>query len=266
MRSKDSPRLAGVVLAAGKGKRMKSRKAKVLHALGGRPMLWHVLRAMRTAGIRDVCVVTGFQAAAVRRVVRPLLEEIEFPLRVEWVNQHEQLGTAHALMAAEPVFVGDDGEVPFEKTKRILVVCGDVPLIRPATLEAFVRAHESEKVACSVMTTIPEKPGNYGRIVRGPDGDIESIVEARDASETERAIREINAGVYIFESPAVFRALQKVGCDNAKCEYYLTDVVAVLNARGDRVMPFLVLDSLEVLGINDRRELAGARELIAARG
>lgn len=258
---------AAVVLAAGKGERMKSRKAKVLHTIAGKPMLWHVLTAVWKAGVENVCIVVGFQAEVVKKTISGLVVASGLRRNLVWISQPEQLGTAHALLMAAPLFgasVTSAGQQPgaqatLRKSKRILVICGDVPLVRPATIRKLLEVHTTSSAACTVLTVTLDNPGHYGRIVRGADGTVKAIVEARDASAEQKKIKEVNSGIYVFQSPLVFDALREVRCCNVKNEYYLTDVVAILNRRGASVIPFSAGNAREVLGINNRAELAAAR-------
>ncbi len=248
---------------------MRSRKAKVLHTITGKPLLWHVLSAVWGAGIEDVCVVVGFQAEAVRKTIGTVAARRGVRRSVRWVAQSEQLGTAHALLMAAPLFGIGAGsgtrphgaESVFGGTKKVLVICGDVPFVRPHTIRQLFDAHVASRAACTVLTVCLEEPANYGRIVRGPNGDIKAIVEAHDADAEQEKIEEVNSGIYVFQAPLVFDALREVRCCNVKHEYYLTDVVAILSRRGAPVVPFSACDAREVLGINDRTELAAARRL-----
>lgn len=230
-----------IVLAAGKGTRMKSRTPKVLHELCGRPMLWYSLRALRDAGIEDVVVVTNDE-----------LQQRIGEFGVRGIVQSEQLGTGHAvkiaLDALEPASGG-----------RMVVAYGDMPLLPPEVFRSILNAlHDGEPAAMSLVTVKMPLPSNFGRIVRGPGG-VERIVEARDASAAELAIDEMNAGTYAFDEALLREAVAGLKNDNAQKEYYLTDAVAHFVERGKPVKPVLVENHLHTLGINDRTELAIAR-------
>ena len=230
-----------LILAAGKGTRMKSRKAKVLHPVGGATLVGHVLRAaLPVSG--NVSVVVGHQADQ----LKTLLQGVTF------VDQTEQLGTGHALMCARESlgdFTGD-----------LLVLPGDVPLIRPETIQEFVRFHHDGKFQASVLTADVPDPHGYGRIIRskglGNDNEIAGIVEHRDASPDELRITEINTSIYVFNTPALFQALSKVQNKNAQSEYYLTDVIGILAGEGQKVGVWKASHAEEILGINTRQELA----------
>ena len=233
--------LAAVILAAGKGTRMKSRTAKVLHPLAGLPMAAYPTRLARDLGCDPRVMVVGHQAAEVEGALEG--EGLEFAL------QSEQLGTGHALLCAAPSLKGFRGD--------LLLLCGDVPLLRRETLENLLRYHRSEQAAVTVLTAEMADPHGYGRIVR--DGEeVLRIVEEKDASRKEKCIREINTGIYLFAAPFVFEALQGLGRDNAQNEYYLTDVLAAARSRGEKVRALSVDDPMEIMGINDRVQLACA--------
>lgn len=241
-------RLASVILAAGKGTRMKSQISKVLHEIAGEPMVLQPVRMARRCGCDPAVVVVGHQAGAV--------EEALAGEEVVTTRQDQQLGTGHALLCAEPALEDFEGDV--------LLLCGDVPLIRLETLQRLLEHHRAEKAAVTVLTARLDDPHGYGRIVR--DGDeVRRIVEQKDASESEKTINEINTGIYIFEAPFVFEALREVGCDNAQGEYYLTDAVEAARGRGRPVRAVTVEDPREVMGINDRVQLAEAEALMRRR-
>ncbi len=225
-----------IVLAAGQGKRMRSALPKVLHPLGGRPLLAHVLDAARALHARNTVVVHGHGAEAVRSAFADA--------GVQWVLQAEQLGTGHAVQQALPL-LGGDGEV--------LILYGDVPLVRVANLERLV---QSAGDGVAVMTTEIDDPRGYGRIVRNGSGRVERIVEEKDATPDERAIREINAGLMALDARRLAGWLAKIGNRNAQKEYYLTDVVTLAVKDGAPVSAVKVLDASEVAGVNSKRELA----------
>jgi bifunctional UDP-N-acetylglucosamine pyrophosphorylase / glucosamine-1-phosphate N-acetyltransferase len=225
-----------LILAAGLGKRMRSSLPKVLHPLAGRPLLAHVLDTARELSPRKIIVVHGHGAAQVRQA---------FPQNdLEWVLQAEQLGTAHAVMQAMP-FVTPDAEV--------LIVYGDVPLVRAATLR---RLQEAAGAGLAVLTAQIEEPGAYGRIVRDAAGRVKRVVELRDASPVEREIREVNAGFYALGAKRLAAWLKRIGNRNAQKEYYLTNLVALAVADEVPVAAVKVDDGWEVAGVNSKRELA----------
>lgn len=231
-----------VVLAAGKGTRMKSSRAKVLHEVFFAPMLNHVLDALEGLAIAHTVVVTGHQFEAVENA------SVGYPVR--FARQQEQLGTGHAVLAAEDSL----DAVP----STVLILCGDTPLIRTGTLAAMIASHRGNNAVLTVMTTTLENPTHYGRIVTEEGGAIIRIVEEKDASDEERGIHEINAGIYCVDREFLFTSLRGVGTDNKQGEVYLTDIVSTARASGKTVYRFSCPDPDEVLGVNSRIELAQA--------
>ena len=245
-----------LVLAAGLGTRMRSRTAKVLHKLGGRPLIAHVARAAAALTSRPIHVVVGHQAEQVAEAVRQELDEHG----AVFITQAEQRGTGDAVMAAREA-LADAGST-------LLILSGDVPLVRAETLGALIQQHRTHRgrgAACTMLTVRLEDPTGYGRIVRDEDGRFQKIVEQKDASPEERQIKEINAGIYCFETRALFPALARVQPANAQGEYYLTDVPGILRAEGEDVSIFLHADAREVSGINTRVELAEFERILRQR-
>jgi len=242
--------VAVLVLAAGKGTRMRSNLVKVLHPLAGRPMLAYVLDLASSLRPRRLAVVIGHQADAVKKAFE------KESRRVAWVLQREQKGTADAVMAARGALQGFKG--------TLVVLYGDVPLLRPITVRALLGAHKKTEVPVTVLTATVSDPAGYGRIVRGPDGGIVRIVEEADASPAERSIREINTGIYCMEVPFLFEALASVDAENAQGEYYLTDVIASCVKRGRRVGSYETSEPERALGINTRKDLAAAEAALRA--
>ncbi|HZK18984.1 MAG TPA: bifunctional UDP-N-acetylglucosamine diphosphorylase/glucosamine-1-phosphate N-acetyltransferase GlmU [Clostridia bacterium] len=240
--------LTAVILAAGKGTRMKSRLPKVMHPIHDKPMLVHVLDAARGAGVNRIIVVAGYGMEQVSAIVGD---------NVEIVVQEEQLGTAHALMQAEPLLKDTEGEV--------IVLCGDTPLIRPETLKRLVEIHRANDVPATLATMVLDSPTGYGRVLRGKDGGVQGIVEHRDATREEHGIKEVNAGLYCFNLKGLFRALKQVASDNVQGEYYLPDIIAIYNRTGRKVAALVVEDREEMLGVNDRKQLAVASAAIRNR-
>jgi bifunctional UDP-N-acetylglucosamine pyrophosphorylase/glucosamine-1-phosphate N-acetyltransferase len=233
-----------LILAAGLGTRMRSNTAKVLHKLGGRPLISHVIRAAAELTPRTIYVVVGHQADAVKAVVgQEVVAEKTF-----FVHQVAQRGTGDAVSAAR--------EALSDANSILLVLSGDVPLISEETLSALVQKHRDSGAACTLLSVELPNPTGYGRIIRGATGEFERIVEQKDASEEERRIREINAGIYCFNTRSLFPALANVEPANAQGEYYLTDVPGILRAEGSKVGVFAYVDAMEVSGINTRAELA----------
>jgi bifunctional UDP-N-acetylglucosamine pyrophosphorylase/glucosamine-1-phosphate N-acetyltransferase len=238
-----------VVLAAGKGTRMKSARPKVLHEAGGLPLIEHVLRAADGLQPSSVTMVIGHQTELVRSGLagRP---DIHFAI------QEPQLGTGHALLQAEPFLQG--------KTGTVLLLSGDVPLLRPETVVRLATSHDQAGAAATVLTAVVDPPDGYGRIVRR-DGRIAAIVEHKDASADERGIAEVNSGIYAFDLEPLFAALSEIGAANAQGEYYLPDLVRIYRDRGLPVETVTVDDSREILGVNSRRELADVTAILRDR-
>lgn len=227
-----------VILAAGAGTRMKSETAKVLHKAAGKTLLAHVIDAAKGAGSHDIAVIVGHQGESVRA---------SLPEDVAVYEQKEQLGTGHALMQAAPFFEDADASV--------LVLCGDAPLVRPETLEALVREHETAGNAVTVLTAEFEDPTGYGRIIT-KDGALVKIVEQKDATPEEQAVRTINSGVYCFDGRALSDALRHIGADNAQHEYYLTDAVGIIRESGLRAGTCPTDDPEDIAAVNSRAQLA----------
>ena len=253
----DSPApLDVLILAAGLGTRMRSRTAKVLHKLGGRPLIAHVCRTAAALTSRPITVVVGHQAEQVEAAVREELGEHG----ASFITQVEQRGTGDAVMVAREAFMNAGS--------TLLVLSGDVPLVRAETLGALIQQHRTHRgrgASCTMLTVRLEDPTGYGRIVRDEDGRFQKIVEQRDATPEERQIKEINAGIYCFEMRDLFRALEQVQPANAQGEYYLTDVPGILRAEDKDVSIFLHADAREVSGINTRVELAEFERLLRQR-
>jgi bifunctional UDP-N-acetylglucosamine pyrophosphorylase / glucosamine-1-phosphate N-acetyltransferase len=232
---------AAVILAAGQGTRMKSAHPKVLHEVAGMPMVYYPLQRAQELGCAPRLLVVGHGAA-----------QVEASLSASgagFVRQEQQLGTGHALRCAAAALGSFRG--------TLLLLCGDVPLLRLETLERLLAFHEAEAAAVTVLTAEVADPYGYGRIVR--DGvEVLRIVEEKDASAKEKALREINTGIYAFAAPFVFSALEAINCDNAQGEYYLTDVLAIARQGGERVRALVATDAEEAQGINDRVQLAAA--------
>lgn len=235
-----------VILAAGKGTRMKSADAKVLHRAAGLTLIEHVLRAGDSLDPATVVVVLGHQADRVRQALSKRLG-LRFAL------QEPQLGTGHALLQAEPALAGADG--------TLVLLYGDVPLLRAATLRALVDQHRARHAAMTVLTARVDRPYGYGRIVR-ENGRIAAIVEEKDATADERTIDEINSGIYALDLAPVFEALRSLRAANAQGEYYLTDLVRTYRGRGLGVETFTVADPNEILGVNSRKELADVEAIL----
>jgi bifunctional UDP-N-acetylglucosamine pyrophosphorylase/glucosamine-1-phosphate N-acetyltransferase len=225
---------------------MKSRLAKVLHAVAGRPMVEHVLRTARSVSPATITVIIGHQAETVRR-------RLERVPGIQFARQEPQRGTAHALQQAEPLLAGHTG--------TLVLLSGDVPLLAPDTLRRLLGTHRAAVAAATVVTAVVDRPYGYGRIVR-TGGRIARIVEERDASPAERRIHEINSGIYAFDLAPLFDTLRTVASKNAQGEYYLTDVIAIYRRRKLPVETFTVDDPGEIRGVNSRTELAEVSAIV----
>jgi bifunctional UDP-N-acetylglucosamine pyrophosphorylase/glucosamine-1-phosphate N-acetyltransferase len=229
-----------IVLAAGQGTRMKSDIPKVLHRLGGTPLFLHALRAAQKLKPSRIAVIVGHGGTAVQQA---------YPGKdLCWVIQEKQLGTAHAVLCAERTFHQFSGD--------ILILSGDVPLIRESTLERLVDQHRRQQAAVTLLTAKLEDPKGYGRIVRDDKQQIARIVEEKDASDLQKQIREVNAGIYVVAAPFLFSALSRVDDQNRQREYYLPDIVAIALRENRTVANVQVDDPREMMGINTREELA----------
>lgn len=236
-------------MAAGLGTRMKSRRAKVLHELGGAPLIAYVVRAAQALEPRSIITILGHQAEEVERAVLAEVGEL-----ASFVIQERQRGTGDAVESARRVLEASDS--------LVLVLSGDVPMIRVETLQKLIEYHHNTGAACSILSVRLENPTGYGRIIRDENGAFRKIVEQRDATEEERLVREINSGIYCFEAKALFDALRKVEPKNDQGEYYLTDVAEIILARGETVSVYLINDPREVSGVNTRAELAEFENLV----
>jgi bifunctional UDP-N-acetylglucosamine pyrophosphorylase/glucosamine-1-phosphate N-acetyltransferase len=234
------PDLHIVVLAAGKGTRMKSDQPKVLHRVAGRPMIEHVLETAGALGPRSTTVVVGHLGEALRDALKDRPD-------LGFAVQEPQLGTAHALLMAEPALRDAHGVV--------LLLSGDVPLLSTITLERLVRHHDATHASATILTAVVDEPHGYGRIVRSAER-IVKVVEERDATADERAIREINAGIYALSLEGLFEAVRGIAAENVQNEYYLPDLVAMFRRRGLGVETVVLEDTDEILGVNSRADLA----------
>lgn len=240
---------ATLILAAGKGTRMKSDLVKVLHPVAGRPMLDYVLNLAERMGSSRIAVIIGHQADLV---------EARYGNRgLAFVYQREQLGTGHAVLQAREAFAGYRG--------TILILCGDVPLLQASTIRELMDRHRASGAALTVLTTLLEDPFGYGRVVKDAGGSVLGIVEHRDATDEQRKIREINTGIYCAENPFLFEAVAGIGNDNAQREYYFTDLFAIARRKGVRTASVVAPDPGEVMGINSPDDLARATQIVQER-
>ena len=240
--------LVAVILAAGKGTRMRSKYPKVLHKVGGKPMLQHVIDAATVAGCDEKVIIVGHEAELVEEMVGT---------QGKIALQAEQLGTGHAVMQT--------AEALKDFTGTALILCGDTPLLEGEELKKFCEAHKASGAAATVLTAVMVDPFGYGRIVRDANGNVQAIVEQKDATEEQKAIKEINTGIYCMECPLMFDVLATLTNDNAQGEYYLTDVLEKLNKAGQKVGGVITEDSDMVMGINSRKQLSVAEGVMRQR-
>lgn len=240
---------SALILAAGKGVRMKSDMPKVLHKVCGAPMLAYVLEAARAARLSPIRAVVGRGRGQVRK---------QFDrAKVDWIHQKKQAGTGHAVMTAGPKYRGFRGDV--------VILPGDVPLLAPQTITLLLHAHERMKAACTILTAGVDDPAGYGRIVRDGRGAVRAIVEHGDATKAQLKISEINSGIMAFDGPTLFETVKELKNDNSQGEYYLTDVIGLLKRRRKKVAAVVVDDSREILGINSRAQLARVGRIMRMR-
>ena len=237
-----------VILAAGKGTRMKSDLPKVLHKVAGISMLEHVFRSVSAIEPEKTVTVIGHKAELVEQVLTN---------QTEFVRQTEQLGTGHAVMMAEPVLENLTGQT--------LVIAGDTPLITGESLKNLIDFHINHKNVATILTAEADNPFGYGRIVRNQHGEVIKIVEQKDASDFEQQIKEINTGTYVFDNTRLFEALKNINTNNAQGEYYITDVIGIFRENGEKVGAYTLKDFDESLGVNDRVALATAESIMRRR-
>lgn len=237
-----------IILAAGQGTRMKSKLYKVLHPILGKPMLQYILDGLKQMKMDELVTVVGHGAEKVKEAVGA---------QSKFVLQEEQLGTGHAVMQAEALLKDQEGTT--------LVVCGDTPLITQETLANVFDYHEKTNSQATILTTHVVNPKGYGRIIRNATGEVERIVEEKDATESEKKVTEINTGTYCFDNKLLFAALKEITNENAQNEYYLTDVIEILKAQGHKVSAYVTEDAEETIGINDRVALSEAEKVMRRR-
>ncbi|MDF0727834.1 bifunctional UDP-N-acetylglucosamine diphosphorylase/glucosamine-1-phosphate N-acetyltransferase GlmU [Cytobacillus sp. S13-E01] len=237
-----------VILAAGQGTRMKSKLYKVLHPVCDKPMVQHVVDQVSMLSLQKLVIVVGHGADKVKSQIGE---------QCEYVLQEEQLGTAHAVMQASSNLSDKEGVT--------LVVCGDTPLITSKTMEALLLHHEETGAKATILTANASDPTGYGRVIRNKEGNVQKIVEHKDANEQERTINEINTGTYCFDNKLLFQALNNVSNDNVQGEYYLPDVIEILKKQDEIVSAFQTDSFEETLGVNDRFALSQAEQIMKHR-
>ena len=237
-----------IILAAGEGKRMKSKKAKVVHKVCGKEMVKWVRDAALNAGVKECCVVIGHEADQVKECLQD---------SVEYALQNEQLGTGHAVKCAADFLKNREGHV--------IILCGDVPLITSESILKAMEYHINEKNDATIITAHYDDPNGYGRIVRDSNSEFYSIVEDRDCDSEQKLITECNSGIYCFKNDLLLDSLEELECNNSQGEYYLTDVPLILKNKGYKVGTFKLDDYKETLGVNDRIQLAQAGQVLRSR-
>ena len=227
-----------LVLAAGKGTRMKSEKSKLVHKILGKEIVLRAVENAQKAGIEEITAIVGYKKEQVQEVLKD---------SVKYAVQGEMLGTGHAVMQAKEYLEGKKG--------KVVVLNGDVPILRPETIQKIIEKSTVNKEYATVLTAIYDNPFGYGRIIRDDGGNVAGIVEEKDATEQQKEIKEINAGVYCFDIEELLKALGEINNDNASGEYYLTDVIKIMNDKGLKTGAMIVEDNTEILGVNDRVQL-----------
>ncbi len=246
-------KFAIVILVAGKGKRMKNPEmAKVLYQLDGHPMIDYVVElALKLQSVKTVVVVGHQRKSVINHLTRT------FPDQLQFVEQREQLGTGHAIIQVEETFKNFDGD--------LLILSGDVPLLRFSNVRKLIQDHWRTKSSATILTAEVENPAGYGRIIRNKKGLVQKIVEEKDADVKEKRVKEINSGIYVFDSVRVFEALKHITPDNKQREYYLTDVFEYFWKNRLRVSAFKARDFDEIRGINTHEQLREAEEVLQGR-
>lgn len=240
-----------VILAAGKGTRMKSDKPKVVHKVLGKPMVYYSIEAAKEAGADDVCVIVGYKADEVRTAIGSSVKDVD----VSYAVQSRQLGTGHAVACAAD-FIGDTGDV--------IILCGDTPLVTGDTLKKALDVHQRKHNGVTVLSAILDNPFGYGRIIRNGE-NLSCIVEEKDADEAQRSVNEVNSGMYIFDCAALMKALSRITNDNAQGEYYLPDTIAIIKEMGLPCAAVPMDDADDIRGVNTADQLDEAEKIMKER-
>ncbi|MGN0395872.1 MAG: sugar phosphate nucleotidyltransferase [Coprococcus sp.] len=238
--------IKAVILAAGKGTRMKSDKPKVVHKVLGKPMVFYSIKAAKEAGADEICVIVGYKADEVKECITD---------EVSYAVQEEQLGTGHAVKCAAD-FIGNTGDV--------IILCGDTPLVTGDTLKKALDGHRINNNGVTVISAVLDNPYGYGRIIRDSNG-LSKIVEEKDADENEKLVHEVNSGMYIFKADLLIKALDMISNDNAQGEYYLPDTIEIIKNIGNRVDAIPMDNVDEIRGVNTIEQLAEAEKIMSAR-
>lgn len=241
--------LKAIILAAGKGTRMKSDLPKVVHTILGKCLADYVIEAAKGSGAKEICLVVGYKKDIVKTALCNTNE-------VSYVYQKEQLGTGHAVKCAKD-FLQEDGTV--------MILFGDTPLITAQTLKNLWQYHTQHKNAVTVLSAYMQDPAGYGRIIRDEEGNFLKSVEDKDATEKEKQIKEINSGMYLFDSKQLQEALEQITPNNAQGEYYLPDTLTIIKEKGLKVDAYMLKDPTDILGVNDKEQLAYATNIIEKR-
>lgn len=239
--------LKAVILAAGKGTRMKSDLPKVVHTVNNKPMVEYSIEAAKGAGADSICLVVGYKSDVVVESVTS---------KVKYAIQSEQLGTGHAVKCAKD-FIGTEGET--------LILFGDTPLITGNTLSKLVEFHRENGNGVTVLSAKVDDPSGYGRIIRNADGSFQKSVEHKDASEVELLSKEVNSGMYVFNTKELSEALDKLNTNNAQGEYYLPDTLTIIKEKGFKVDAYMLDDAVEISGVNDQEQLKEAEKIMNSR-
>lgn len=237
-----------ILLAAGKGTRMNTDKSKVVHKIYGKELIKRVVDTTKKAGITDIVCVVGY----LKEQVQDVLQD-----EVKYAVQKEMLGTGHAVMQATKFLKGKKG--------KVLILNGDVPILRSETIEKILKKSRENKECATILSAIYENPTDYGRIIRDEGGNVKAIVEEKDATEEEKKIQEINAGVYCFDIQELLKVLKELKPNNAQGEYYLTDTIRLMNEKGLKTGALIVKDNKEILGVNDRIQLETVTKILQRR-
>lgn len=240
--------LKAIILAAGKGTRMKSDLPKVVHTIEDKCLVDYVIEAVREAGAEEVCLVVGYKNEIVKNTIQH--KDVSFVL------QEEQLGTGHAVKCASD-FIGEEGEV--------MILAGDTPLVTPETVKSLVAYHKKNNDAVTALSALIDDPTGYGRIIRDEHGNFIKNVEHKDANEIERKSHEINSGMYLFDAKALKEALEEITPNNAQGEYYLPDTLEIIRKKGLRVDAYALKSPEDIMGVNDKEQLKAAEEVIKRR-